>query len=83
MSIQSMRITDQTDDHAVIEMLIANDAEAEISGEFLKFRVPIPCEPVPHVEVLQLVALRRVRELVDAQIQRSQTLLRQHHVDIP
>ena len=83
MKLQSVRITEQTAESAVLEMLLADDFDAEDDGEFLKFRLPIPYGPVPRVSVLQLVALRRARELIDEHIQDAQNLLRQHHVDIP
>lgn len=83
MKIQSTRITEQTDDQAVIEMLISESADAEDSGDFLKIRLSIPSAPVPSVSALQLVAFRHVRELVNEKIQALQSLLSQHGVDIP
>jgi hypothetical protein len=83
MKLQSVRITEQTAEGAVLEMLLAEAVDTEDSGEFLKFRLSIPSAPVPRVAELQIVALRRVRELVSEHIQRLQSLLSQHHVDIP
>ena len=82
MKIQNTRINEQTDESASIELFLADKPDAEISGEFLKLRLSIVSAPIPRVSQLQLVALRRTRELIDEQIVRLQSLLSRHHVDI-
>ena len=82
MKIQSTRITDQTDESAVIEMFLADAPTAEDAGEFLKLRLKIPSAAIPRVAELNLVALRRMREIIDEHIRHFQSLAGRHHVDI-
>ena len=84
MKILNTAIPELTDEKAVIEVLIADAPEAETDGDFfLKFRLSIPSAPAPRVAVLQLVALRHARELIDEQTDQIQSLLRKNNVDIP
>lgn len=83
MEIQSTLITEQTQERAVIEMLLADNPDAEAAGQFLKVRLSIPSAPIPRVSELQLVALRHTREIVTEHIRALQALLGRHNVDIP
>jgi len=83
MKIQSTHISEQTGEHALIEMLLADNQDVETSGEFLRLRLSIPSSAIPRVSELQLVALRHARELIGEHIQRLQVLLGRHNVDIP
>lgn len=84
MTIQSTRITEQTADRAVIEILLADRADAETTSDaFVKFREVIPSAPAPYIAQLQLVALERARARVMAEIEGLRALMRDNHVDIP
>ena len=82
MKIQSTLISAQTDERAVIELFLSENPNPVENVEFLRVKLPIHSAPAPRVEELQLVVLRRTREIIDGQIQRLQSLLRQHHVNI-
>ena len=84
MKIQSTLITETSADSTLIEILLSDSPDAETaSGEFLRARLSIPSGPVPRVSVLQVIALRRMRLLIDERIREIQSLLSLNHVDIP
>jgi hypothetical protein len=85
MKIQSTLITEQTADGAVIEMFLAEEPRGDgaLPKEFLMLRLSVPSDSVQHVAVLQLIALRNARTLIDARIQGAQDQLRLRDIDIP
>ena len=83
MKIQSTIIREQANEHTMIELLLAENPDAEVAGEFLKCRLLILCHQAPRVALLQLRALRRMRQITDEHIQVLQDLLRRTGEDIP
>lgn len=83
MKILTTSLHDENE-NVTIDLLIAETIDAPDSGgEFVRSRISIPNGPVPRVAVLQLIALRRMRDVIGEQILSLQSLLRLNNVDIP
>lgn len=83
MKILTTSLRDENE-NVTIDLLISETIDAPDSGgEFVKSRISIQNGPVPRVAVLQLIVLRRMRNVIDEQIQSLQSALRLNNVDIP
>ncbi len=75
MQIQQTKIVQIPDNQAIIEMLIADAPEGDGPSEHLAIRVQVGADRKAQLVRLELIALRRARSLLDAQIDAIQHLV--------